>query len=83
MNPESPKPRWLERLPPPQTVIVIVLFVLVLLVVVLGAITIITGSESVHDYLQNVSIVTAGFGIGAGGASVGRRHNGNGSDHAP
>lgn len=61
--------------------IVVVLFILVVLVVVLGAITIITGSESVHDYLQNVSIVTAGFGVGAGGASIGRRHNGNGSNH--
>ena len=64
----------MTRLPGPQTVIVVSLFVLVLLVVVLGALTVIFGTEPVHDYLTNVSIVTAGFGIGAGGASL-RRAN--------
>jgi hypothetical protein len=54
----------------------VTLFALVVLVVVLGAATTLWGSEPVHDYLQNVSIVTAGFGIGAGGAGVVRRGNG-------
>ena len=63
--------------PSPDTVIVVTLFVMVLLVVVGGAVITLWGSEPVHDYLQNVSITAAGFGIGAGGrGALQRRGNG-------
>jgi hypothetical protein len=51
--------------------VVWVLLVFVGIVVIVGALVTWLGSEPINDYLQNVAIVTAGLGFGAGGIRQG------------
>jgi hypothetical protein len=59
-----------------RTIIVVIILVLVAIVAIGGAIAALLGSEPVHDWLQNVAIVTAGLGFGAGGLRIGNGHSG-------